>query len=132
MDLFLYKTILSLFTYSVCDEKVKKSITLKNQDFINYLEKIVELLITIDPILTGKSCWKWGCGCTITFFSSLHNATWLISVIKSLNSDPTQSILEKQINCKGGHFAPDNFFYSTSYKTGKILIFWWHFITIRM
>ena len=48
----------------------KKSTTLKNQDFINYLEKIVELLLTIDPILTVKSCWKCGCGDTIAFKNS--------------------------------------------------------------
>ena len=40
----------------------KKSTTLKNQDFINYLEKIVELLIKIDQIL---------CGCKIASLSSL-------------------------------------------------------------
>ena len=56
----------------------KKSTTLKNQDFINYLEEIVELLKRIDPILTDKSCWKWGCGYTIALFSSLHNIdAWL-------------------------------------------------------
>ena len=38
MDYFIYK---------------KKSTTLMNQDFMNYLEKIVEPLLTIDPILTN-------------------------------------------------------------------------------
>ena len=33
-------------------------------------------------------------------------------IIKSLNSDPTQSILEKQTNFEGGPLYPEQFFFS--------------------
>ena len=43
----------------------KKSATLENQIVINYLKKIVELLIAIGSILTCKLCEMWSCECTI-------------------------------------------------------------------
>ena len=61
----------------------KKSTTLKNQDFINYSEKIVEILTTIDPVLAGKSCWTLGYGCTIAPFSSIHIDAWLRNWLQS-------------------------------------------------
>ena len=47
----------------------------------------------------------------------------LTAVIKSLNSDPTQSILEKRKNFEGGPLRPEQFFFPTSYKSSKIWIF---------
>ena len=44
----------------------------------------------------------------------------LTPVLKSLNSDATQSILEKRKNFKGGPLCPEQFFFPASNKNGKI------------
>ena len=62
---------------------MKNSTILENQDFTNYLQKVVEFFITTGPILTGKSCEKWDCGCKIASSSSSHINTWLRNRLQS-------------------------------------------------
>ena len=92
---------------------IKNSTTLKNQDFINYLEKIVELSIEIGSVLTSESCevTLWVYNCSLLEFTYRRLTEKLTPVIKSLNSDSTQPILAEWRNFKGDPLCPGEFFF---------------------
>ena len=94
--------------------------------FQNYQKKFRRLKKRSEKIHNYSNKFeKWGFGCTISPSSSPHIDAWLrnwLQSSKSLNLDPTQSILEKRKNFEGGPLCPEQFFFFRR-VTGKIWIF---------
>ena len=105
---YVFQQVIDPFFYK------KKSTTLKNQDFINYLKKNRRIFNNVKSNFYGQILLQVRLWMNIS--RSLLELTYrrltdkLTPVIKSLNSDPTQSILEKRNKFMGGPLCPRQFF----------------------